>query len=75
MDTKQSRDASHETGLSPHTDINFIADERGVAGRASPDGRDVSIALFWSRPFTMAPKHTVVSMPELSYFPLSVSSV
>lgn len=38
-------------------------------------GKDVSTTLFWPRPFIMAPKHIVVSMPKLSYFSLSVTSV
>lgn len=38
-------------------------------------GKDVSTTLLWPRPFTMAPKHPVVSMLKLSYFPLSVTSV
>lgn len=38
-------------------------------------GKDASTTLFWPRPFTVAPKHKVVSMLELSYFPLSVTSV
>ena len=71
----EMKDTKQSYILVPISMLSGVVRRSAVYLGAVSHGQDVSTTLFWPRPFIMAPKHIVVSMPKLSYFSLSVTSV